>query len=556
MAPELYEEEYDELVDIYSFGMCLLEMATAEYPYSECSNAAQIYKKVLTGKKPEALEWVKDPELRHFIEKCLAPASKRLPARELLADPFLDSEGSHSSLEHASLTDRTAQNAIRGKELKLINDDAHTMDTAMQIEYVLEEKLPGMEAPKSSAGSPHIVQNGDWNALQAAAPIPSFPMEDWERYVDFKVDSKGRENDTVFLKFRISGSEGRVRDIHFPFDIESDTAMCVACEMVAELDLTDQDVTKIAEMIDAAIIVLVPEWKAGVAIDEACCEVPDSDIEFVDILDGGSSDGFLKDVLPDASTPEIMSPSGIEGLIDGQAEELKCQFCRSEFLPEVEPCIEQCSVSSDTTDSSKDAGWTLSDISSSNTSQLEISAEQAVAPHFEYAVFGDSIKAKDNRHSPTYFNERLEFERKNGCTNYAYKLWEGFVHEIHDSGHDSILASEYVKEEYDEEADRELAELFIQYEREKQELQLKYKDAVDKVRTRQQQRRNIKSENRDHRYHNACRMLLERSLERLQIEEHLLEAQRNWSCEYPSADGSMTSFEEFSSVDQETPRCT
>ena len=46
MAPELYEEEYTELVDIYSFGMCLLEMVTCEYPYKECSNPAQIYKKV------------------------------------------------------------------------------------------------------------------------------------------------------------------------------------------------------------------------------------------------------------------------------------------------------------------------------------------------------------------------------------------------------------------------------------------------------------------------------------------------------------------------------
>lgn len=46
MAPELYEEEYNELVDIYAFGMCLLELVTFEYPYIECANAAQIYKKV------------------------------------------------------------------------------------------------------------------------------------------------------------------------------------------------------------------------------------------------------------------------------------------------------------------------------------------------------------------------------------------------------------------------------------------------------------------------------------------------------------------------------
>ena len=33
-------------VDVYSFGMCLLELATLEYPYAECRNAAQIYRKV------------------------------------------------------------------------------------------------------------------------------------------------------------------------------------------------------------------------------------------------------------------------------------------------------------------------------------------------------------------------------------------------------------------------------------------------------------------------------------------------------------------------------
>ena len=46
MAPEMYEEHYDEGVDVYAFGMCMLEMATSEYPYSECMGPAQIYKKV------------------------------------------------------------------------------------------------------------------------------------------------------------------------------------------------------------------------------------------------------------------------------------------------------------------------------------------------------------------------------------------------------------------------------------------------------------------------------------------------------------------------------
>ena len=47
MAPEMYEEHYDEAVDVYAYGLCMLEMATSEYPYSECTGPAQIYKKVV-----------------------------------------------------------------------------------------------------------------------------------------------------------------------------------------------------------------------------------------------------------------------------------------------------------------------------------------------------------------------------------------------------------------------------------------------------------------------------------------------------------------------------
>ena len=46
MAPEMYDEQYDTGVDIYAFGMCILEMVTLERPYRECQNPAQIYNKV------------------------------------------------------------------------------------------------------------------------------------------------------------------------------------------------------------------------------------------------------------------------------------------------------------------------------------------------------------------------------------------------------------------------------------------------------------------------------------------------------------------------------
>ncbi|KAG8002566.1 Serine/threonine-protein kinase WNK2 [Nibea albiflora] len=71
MAPEMYEEHYDEAVDVYAFGMCMLEMATSEYPYSECQNAAQIYRKVTSGVKPASYNKVMDPEIKEIIGECI-----------------------------------------------------------------------------------------------------------------------------------------------------------------------------------------------------------------------------------------------------------------------------------------------------------------------------------------------------------------------------------------------------------------------------------------------------------------------------------------------------
>uniref|UniRef100_A0A8C5ADK3 non-specific serine/threonine protein kinase n=1 Tax=Gadus morhua TaxID=8049 RepID=A0A8C5ADK3_GADMO len=89
MAPEMYEEHYDESVDVYAFGMCMLEMATSEYPYSECQNAAQIYRKVTSGIKPASFDKVNDPEIKEIIECCIRQnKSQRLSVRDLLNHAF------------------------------------------------------------------------------------------------------------------------------------------------------------------------------------------------------------------------------------------------------------------------------------------------------------------------------------------------------------------------------------------------------------------------------------------------------------------------------------
>ncbi|XP_026065895.1 serine/threonine-protein kinase WNK4-like [Carassius auratus] len=100
MAPEMYEEKYDEAVDVYAFGMCILEMTTSEYPYSECQNAAQIYRKVTSGMKPDSFYKVKVPELKEIIEGCIRMnKDERYTIQDLLEHTFFqENNGVHVEL--------------------------------------------------------------------------------------------------------------------------------------------------------------------------------------------------------------------------------------------------------------------------------------------------------------------------------------------------------------------------------------------------------------------------------------------------------------------------
>ncbi|KAL6653330.1 hypothetical protein ACP70R_008908 [Stipagrostis hirtigluma subsp. patula] len=212
MAPEMYDEEYDQLVDVYSFGMCMLEMITTEYPYAECSNPAQIYKKVTAGKLPDAFYRVRDDDARRFIGRCLVAASKRPSAAELLLDPFLD--------------DSIATPSPRPVMLSLPSP-----------------------APSSSGISSSSDDQDDDEEAEAAAAART----------DMTITGKlNAEEDTIFLKVQIADETGHVRNIYFPFDLVSDTATEVATEMVKELDITDRDASEIAAMIEQEIDRLVP----------------------------------------------------------------------------------------------------------------------------------------------------------------------------------------------------------------------------------------------------------------------------------------------------------
>ncbi|KAI5329278.1 PREDICTED: serine/threonine-kinase [Prunus dulcis] len=78
---------------------------------------------------------------------------------------------------------------------------------------------------------------------------------------EFRLRAEQNTHTTVSLTLRIADTCGRVRNIHFKFYLDSDTAMSIAGEMVEQLDLSHEDISVIAELIDKLIMKLVPGWK-------------------------------------------------------------------------------------------------------------------------------------------------------------------------------------------------------------------------------------------------------------------------------------------------------
>lgn len=126
---------------------------------------------------------------------------------------------------------------------------------------------------------------------------------------------------------------GSVRNIHFPFYLDSDTAHTIAQEMVEQLDLLHEDVAVIAELIDDMIMKFVPTWKpsfrksgssGGISSSEGsvinqngqtACEptkVPQPDINGSDYSSSTYSDEWMKSSVlssNDSHTKTITSDS-------------------------------------------------------------------------------------------------------------------------------------------------------------------------------------------------------------------------------------------------------
>lgn len=205
MAPELYDEYYNEKVDVYAFGMCVLEMVTNAYPYEECTNAAQIYKKVASGVMPVVIEKIKHKGIREFITFCLGPQDHRPSALDLLHHPFL-------SLKNSDYRD---------------GGDS------------------GFEFPKPLQ-SPST----------SKPDLQTTPMQVTSQEV--VLESTSENIARIVLRIHVGDKR---KEIKFPFDLETDTADAVAAEMVKELKLDDAATDKLADGIYNSIQAQRELWK-------------------------------------------------------------------------------------------------------------------------------------------------------------------------------------------------------------------------------------------------------------------------------------------------------
>ncbi|XP_043194508.1 serine/threonine-protein kinase WNK4-like isoform X2 [Amphibalanus amphitrite] len=147
MAPEVYEEHYDEAVDVYAFGMCMLEMVTSEYPYSECTGPAQIYKKVITGIKPSSFDKIDDPQTRDLIEWCTRLNSKERPTVKQLLNHEFFAEDCGMRLEVANREEAmNSGSSVIHLQLRVLDakkrKDTHKENEAIQFNYVLNKDNP------------------------------------------------------------------------------------------------------------------------------------------------------------------------------------------------------------------------------------------------------------------------------------------------------------------------------------------------------------------------------------------------------------------------------
>ncbi|KAI0566278.1 Serine/threonine protein kinase [Gracilaria domingensis] len=226
MAPELYEESYTEKVDIYAFGMCLLEIVSMEYPYSECTNMAQIFKKVFGGEKPRAFEMLMDGDVKEVIAACLQREPLRPSAVELRKHPlFSDWDTDDGNASNLSLVKNSPENTeVQQVAQQVAQADLHIgTDLIDWSDPLKRHMLVRMEEGENGGGDENQV------SVRASNQNGGF---------------------VVGLEIPIRDA---IKRVEFTFDPFEDSARHIAQEMVAEFGLGEEQLVVIQEEVERQV---------------------------------------------------------------------------------------------------------------------------------------------------------------------------------------------------------------------------------------------------------------------------------------------------------------
>ncbi|KAF9349660.1 Serine/threonine-protein kinase wnk4, partial [Mortierella sp. AD094] len=228
---------------------------TKEYPYSECTNQAQIYRKVTQGIKPQAIEQVQDSEIKEFINCCLDHNPCTRPsAQELLDSDFLklclaESEGPipYRSDTPVAIVQPPTHVAIPAAEFTLTTVDAdnktyHIRSNLLPLTPTspLQDPL-ATNQPESGSQTPNVAGN------QKSAPGPAHSHTNSElcsiQVVQYGEAVGSHLNLKMICTCPVAGVDGPTgtHEIKFPFDLEVDTVEDVVSEMIREKILSADD---------------------------------------------------------------------------------------------------------------------------------------------------------------------------------------------------------------------------------------------------------------------------------------------------------------------------
>ena len=326
-----------------------------------------------------------------------------------------------------------------------------------------------------------------------------------------------------------SSFSGHVRHIHFLFDVEGDTAISVASEMVEELQLSDQDVTTIAEMIDAKILALVPEWNPAASFEEPSPETehnqntvtPDSKCEKSKNENGVDFVNEIETLETPNICPSLLRPSACdaslargEGMMHGRFEEVTYNQGSSDYSPSssgAPPLVSQNCFDHRVYGESvyNEVDRTCSpDFDTFEPSLWLMLNESPDDMHKDSQTDSQNIKDVG-----CAFNELVECQRNAGGSKYTHQSWERIMNLATCSddqvnyttseregsgkglnvesvwsagGSDPITPTELTDGE--EDFDQELKLLALEQEREVLELRKKHEKAILEAKTRRERK--------------------------------------------------------------------